>query len=72
MVARNIMQSVRFLFQGIWKGHLENLVLVINAAFLSRRLGVAILGRSANTLTSPKHAIKRVVGYWKAKQKEPW
>ena len=36
MVARNIMQSVRFLFQGIWKGHLENLVLVINAAFLSR------------------------------------
>ena len=72
MLARHIMQSVRFIFKGVWKGDLEKLVLMINAAFLSRRLGVAILGRSANNLTSPKHAIKRVVGYWKAKQKEPW
>ena len=59
MLARHIMQSVRFIFKGVWKGDLEKLVLMINAAFLSRRLGVAILGRSANTCT-PKHAIKRV------------
>ena len=30
------------------------------------------LGKSANTLTSSKHDFKWVVGYWTAKQKEPW
>ena len=60
MAARLIVQRVGKIFKGAWKRHIENLGLLVAAAFEARRLGVAILGRYLSTGTSPKHAIKRV------------
>lgn len=60
MTADQILRGVQDICKGVWKRHLVNLALLVHAAFESRRLGVAALGRAMRCATSPKHAIKRV------------
>jgi len=60
VTAKQIIKSLRGVFNNAWKRHVDILGLMVAAAFDARVLGIASLGRHLRSLTSPKHSIKRV------------
>lgn len=59
MTAKQIMNVLGEMFNGVWKRHLANLALMIFAVSEVRRLSVTAIGRGLRGRTSPKHSIKR-------------
>jgi hypothetical protein len=48
------------IFKGFWKNHIKTIGLLAQGILLSKRAGIAAIGRHMPTATSPKHNIKRV------------
>jgi hypothetical protein len=59
MTAKQIVNVLGDMFNGVWKRHLVNLALMVFAVSEVRRLSVTAIGRGHRGRTAPKHSIKR-------------